>query len=381
MTWWQALILGIVEGLTEYLPVSSTGHLILTAWLLGFGDSVERWEASFTFNIVIQAGAIAAVFGLYWRRVKQMSCGLVGRDPAGLKLAINLIVAFLPAAVLGLLFHADIKAYLNGPWPVVGALFVGAWLMIAVAMNRKLLEHRHTAREVEDVTLPVALLIGFGQCIAMWPGTSRSMMTIVAAMLLGLRAKAAAEFSFLLGLITLGCATAYEGYQDGGVMLQHFGVLPVVIGFVASTICAALSVKWFVGFLTRHGLAPFGWYRLVIATLFAVMLWAGWVSLPTTEQGQTPAAPVSQPDAEADPAAGAVRWFGDGAEASPPHTPPTREPGIAPPRPAPPHERRPPPLNAAGAWTAAPRTATAPSRSAAQSPPGPPKAAARRSGV
>ncbi len=277
MTWWQALILGIVEGLTEYLPVSSTGHLILTAWLLGFSDSAERWEAAFAFNIVIQAGAIAAVFGLYWRRVKQMSLGLLGRDPVGLRLAIHLFVAFLPAAVLGLLLHETIKAYLNGVWPVVGALFVGAWLMLAVAWNRRLLDRR-SIRNLEDVNIPIALLIGFGQCVAMWPGTSRSMMTIVAALLLGLRARAAAEFSFLLGLITLGAATAYEGYKSGDAIVTHFGAGPLVVGFVASTVSAALAVKWFVGFLTRHGLAPFGWYRLAIASVLAALLATGLMS-------------------------------------------------------------------------------------------------------
>ena len=313
MTWWQAMILGVVEGVTEYLPVSSTGHLILTAWLLGFADSAERWDAAFTFNIVIQAGAIAAVLGLYWKRVRQMSMGLIGQDPDGLRVAITLIVAFLPAAVLGLLLHGSIKEHLNGAWPVLVALFLGGVLMIVVARVRQRYgadvptdandesernpDDTGDPRELEGVTLWMALLIGLAQCVAMWPGTSRSMMVLVACLLLGMRAKAAAEFTFLLGLITLGAATVYEGVKDGPEMVRAFGVLPLVIGFIAATASAALAVKWFVGFLTRHGLEPFGWYRLVVAGVFAAVLAMGWGTVPGAPDqpagpGVEPAAPV-----------------------------------------------------------------------------------------
>jgi len=290
MDWWQALILGIVEGLTEYLPVSSTGHLILASWVLGLsGETPEAKRAIDSFNIVIQAGAIAAVLGLYRARVAQMCRGIIGRDEAGRRLAINLMIAFLPAAVLGPLLNDTISAALFKPWPVIGALFVGAWLMLAVAWNQKLLEGRSDL-EVEDVTWRIALLIGFGQCIAMWPGTSRSMMTIVAALLLGLRAKAAAEFSFLLGLITLGAATCYSGVNGGTEMIQEFGWMPIAIGFVAATISAALAVKWFVGFLTRHGLAPFGWYRLALAVGLAALIVTGQLTMDTPTPDESPAA-------------------------------------------------------------------------------------------
>lgn len=290
MTWWQALILGIVEGLTEYLPVSSTGHLILASWVLGLsGETPEAKRAIDSFNIVIQAGAIAAVLGLYRARVAQMCRGVIGRDEAGRRLAINLMIAFLPAAVLGPLLNDTISEALFKPWPVIGALFVGAWLMLAVAWNQKLLEGRSDL-EVEDVTWRIALLIGFGQCIAMWPGTSRSMMTIVAALLLGLRAKAAAEFSFLLGLITLGAATCYSGVNGGTEMIQEFGWMPIAIGFVAATISAALAVKWFVGFLTRHGLAPFGWYRLALAVGLAALIVTGQLTMDAPVTDDTPQA-------------------------------------------------------------------------------------------
>ncbi|XAL99801.1 undecaprenyl-diphosphate phosphatase [Phycisphaeraceae bacterium D3-23] len=275
MTWWQAIILGIVEGLTEYLPVSSTGHLILASWALGLSDgSASSERAINSFNIVIQAGAIAAVLGLYRARVVQMCRGILGKDADGRRLAINLVIAFLPAAVLGPLLNDTIEQALFKPWPVIGALFVGAWLMLAVAWNQKLLEGRSNL-EIEDINWRIALLIGFGQCIAMWPGTSRSMMTIVAALMLGLRAKAAAEFSFLLGLITLSAATCYSGVRGGTEIIEEIGWMPLFIGFLAATFSAALAVKWFVGFLTKHGLAPFGWYRLALAVGLGLLIYTG----------------------------------------------------------------------------------------------------------
>lgn len=280
MSWWQALVLGIVEGVTEFLPVSSTGHLILAAWLLGFADDPARWHAASSFSIVIQAGAIAAVLLLYWRRVVQMLRGVVGQDAAGRRLAINLILAFLPAAILGPILNNAIQEFLFRPWPVVGALFVGAWLMLAVARSRQLNPPSDGGRTIDDIDYRIALLIGFGQCIAMWPGMSRSMMTIVAALMLGLRPKDAAEFSFLLGLITLTAATGYEAVHGGAQMLDEFGVSAIIIGFLVATVSAAVAVKWLVGFLNRHGVAPFGWYRLAVATLLAILIWSGVLTLP-----------------------------------------------------------------------------------------------------
>lgn len=275
MSWWQALVLGIVEGLTEYLPVSSTGHLILTGWLLGFGKTQDMWNAAFTFNIVIQLGAIAAVLGLYSERVKQMLLGLMGRDMAGLRLAMMLIIAVLPAVVLGPLLHAPIRDHLHRPWPVVGALFAGACLMLGVSYAQRIRHMKKIGCDLDHVTWTMALLIGFGQCIAMWPGTSRSMMAIVTALLVGMRPRAAAEFSFLLGLVTLSAATVYEAQANGAQMIAEFGVGALVWGFAAATLSAGLAVRWFVSFLTHRGLGAFGWYRLVIAVVLAVLLLAG----------------------------------------------------------------------------------------------------------
>lgn len=278
MTWWQALILGIVEGLTEYLPVSSTGHLILTAWLLGLGDDPAQWQAAFSFNIVIQLGAIIAVLGLYRQRVWQISKGMVGQDPEGLRLGVLLLLAFLPAAVLGLLLKHWIDAYLNGPWPVVGALFVGAWLMLAVAWRYR--QRGEQGRTMAQLTWQMALLIGLAQCVAMWPGTSRSMMTIVAALMLGMKAREAAEFSFLLGLVTLTAATGYEMLKEGQQIIGAFGLTPLLIGLISATLSAAFAVQWFVGFLNRKGLAPFGWYRLALACVVTGLLLAGVLTVP-----------------------------------------------------------------------------------------------------
>lgn len=280
MQWWQALILGLVEGITEYLPVSSTGHLILTTWLMGLSNDPAQWEAAFTFNIVIQAGAIAAVLGLYQARLKQMARGVFGRDAAGRRLALYLCLAFLPAAVLGLLLNKAVERHLNGPWPVVVALFAGGGLMLAVGYNLKLRQHAPRGRSLDDLDWRSALLIGGSQCLALWPGTSRSMVTIVAALLLGFHAVAAAEFSFLLGVLTLGAATAFKAMHGGPAMLRQFGIGPLLLGFAMATVSAGLAVTWLVGFLNRRGVTPFGWYRLVLALLLAALLWLEVLVLP-----------------------------------------------------------------------------------------------------
>lgn len=271
MTWWQAIILGIVEGLTEYLPVSSTGHLILASWLMGLDSTPEIAKATYAFNIVIQVGAIAAVLGLYRARVRQMCKGMLGKDDQGRKLAINLVLAFLPAAMLGPVLDDRIEAYLNGYLPVIGALFVGGVVM--VLLGRHIRKDDEKRFGIDDTTWQIALLIGLGQCFAMWPGTSRSMMTIVTAVLLGMRLKDAAEFSFLLGLITLGAATGYKLLKEYEVIMSSIGPVNLLIGITVATISAALAVKWFVAFLTKRGLTPFGWYRIVLAVVILVLAW------------------------------------------------------------------------------------------------------------
>jgi undecaprenyl-diphosphatase len=272
----HAAILGLVEGITEYLPISSTGHLILARNALGLDKA-----ATDSFLIVIQGGAILAVLGLYRQRVAQMIVGVLGRNAAGLRLAVNLLIAFAPAAVLGPLLHRRIEEHLFHNNAVVGALAAGGLVMIGLGPWQRRFYHgdehdepadMHSYTDIEHLTWRRALLIGLMQCLAMWPGTSRSMVTIVGGMLVGMRPRQAAEFSFLLGLPTLGGATIYSAAGsftgDGANMITDLGWMPLAAGFIMATVSAAVAVKWLVGYLNRHGLAVFGWYRLGLALLF-----------------------------------------------------------------------------------------------------------------
>lgn len=274
----QALILGLVEGLTEYLPVSSTGHLLLAQRIMGIPSSA----ASDAFAICIQAGAILAVLGLYRARVAQMTMGLLGRDDMGRRLALNLLAAFIPAAVLGLLLEKTIKKYLFGGdewglWPVVAAWFVGGVAILAVsAVRRRRGKTPSTGLDLDHLTLRMAVIVGVAQCIAMWPGVSRSLITIVGGMLVGLSLPAAVELSFLLGVITLTAATAYDALKHGPEMLATYGAVPLLIGLGAAWLSAVLAVKWMVSYLKSHGLGIFGWYRVVLA--IAVTVWLLWPS-------------------------------------------------------------------------------------------------------
>ncbi|MCD6186784.1 MAG: undecaprenyl-diphosphate phosphatase, partial [Desulfuromusa sp.] len=285
LTLGQAAILGVVEGLTEYLPVSSTGHLLLTERILSIGAdpaaSVEQKErtkeAIDAYTICIQIGAIIAVLGLYFRRVKQMLLGLVGKDAAGRRLLISVIAGFLPAAVIGLLFNKLIKSYLFGVWPVIVAWFVGGVAILVVSRWNRSRGARSadSDRSIIELTWQLALIIGFIQCIAMWPGVSRSLVTIVGGLLVGLSLSAAVEFSFLLGLITLSAATGYDALKHGQVMLQTFDALSLAVGVAFAFVAALLSVKWMVGYLNRHGLAIFGYYRIALSLVAGTLLLTG----------------------------------------------------------------------------------------------------------
>ena len=295
MDWWQAVILGLVEGITEYLPISSTGHLIMTSALLGL-DEEEFKQAVDAFNIIIQGGAILAVAGLYWKRILQMINGLLGRDRNGLRLAIHIIIAFMPAAILGVLFNDFIERNLFHTGPVLVALFLGGvWMILIDRWRLKKIKETGDdpdakaafGRTIDELTWSRALAIGLFQVVAMWPGTSRSMMTIAGGTFLGLKPKEAAEFSFLLGLPTLGGACVYklldnvlEARETGGPNLfEQLGIMPVLIGIAVATISAAFAVKWLVAFLTKHGLRAFGWYRIVLCVVLGILIATGLVTI------------------------------------------------------------------------------------------------------
>jgi undecaprenyl-diphosphatase len=264
---WQALVLGLVEGLTEYLPVSSTGHLLVAQRMMG----IEETEASNAYAIVIQAGAIAAVLGLYRQRVAQMLRGLAGRDEVGRKMVLALLVAFVPAAIAGLTVEDFVEARLFGPWPIVFAWAVGGALLLVISSRI----HRREGASLESITLRIALIVGIAQCAALWPGTSRSLATILGGLAAGLSLVAAVEFSFLLGLITLGAATAYKSLSSGEAMLEAYGTTEIAAGFVVAWLSAVIAVKWMVAWLQRRGLAVFGWWRLTAAAVVSVLLLRG----------------------------------------------------------------------------------------------------------
>jgi undecaprenyl-diphosphatase len=264
-----AILLGIVEGLTEYLPVSSTGHLVIVGHLLGLPDGDP---ATSSFEIVIQLGAILAVVAHYRGLLATRARGLLVGDAASLKLLQALAFAFAPTAALGLLLRKTIKAHLFGPMPVAAALVVGGILMIAVerARARQGIAGAVVAREgLENVTPARAFAIGIGQCFSLWPGASRAMCTIVMGQLTGLSTGTAAEFSFLLALPTLGAATLYEAAKARHVLFAHGDGASLALGMVVSFFVAWAVIATFLKYLRRRGLEPFGWYRIVVGLVAA----------------------------------------------------------------------------------------------------------------
>ena len=267
----QAMILGLVEGLTEYLPVSSTGHLILAQRAMGIGGDDNDAVAADAYAICIQSGAILAALGLYVGTIRRVVNGGLGRDPEGFRLGLNLLIGFLPAAVIGLIFVDLIKKNLFGLWPVVIAWFLGGIAILTIDRFRA----NHPSREGRDLfslSWRGALVIGFIQCLAMWPGTSRSLVTIVGGILVGLNLQSALVFSFLLGAVTLGASTAYDTVQHGSLMLATYGWPSLITGFLVSLLSAVVAVRWMVNYLKQHGLAVFGWYRIGLSILVGFLL-------------------------------------------------------------------------------------------------------------
>jgi undecaprenyl-diphosphatase len=255
------ILLGIVEGLTEYLPVSSTGHLILATELLGF--PAERWAL---FNIAIQPGAILAIIVLYWRTFWDVLTGLTRRDPLAIKFVRNLLVAFFPAVIIGLLFNDPIEALLENAVVVGWALIIGGIAILIVERLAKPVE----AGGVSGLSLRQSIGVGLVQCLAMIPGVSRSGATILGAMSLGVDRKTAAEFSFFLAVPTLTGATVLQLAKHRDEISADL-IGQIGLGAFVSFMVALIVVKAFVGIVTRYGFAPFAWYRIVAGA--AALIW------------------------------------------------------------------------------------------------------------
>ena len=266
---WKAILLGAVEGLTEYLPVSSTGHLLVTGRLLGLGDGSDG-TALGTYVIAIQIGAIGAVLGLYRQRVGQIAGGLLGHNDPGRRLFIALAVAFIPAALLGVAFKPVIKEHLFSPWPIVAAWALGGVVLLIWQPS-----DRGGTVDIVDVTTLQALIIGVAQAAALWPGTSRSLVTLIAGLVVGLSLTAAVEFSFLLGLATLTAATAWDLARNGAGLLDMYGWATPLLGAIVAFLTAVASIRWMTSYLQEHPLRAFGWYRLCIAASTAALVLAG----------------------------------------------------------------------------------------------------------
>jgi undecaprenyl-diphosphatase len=263
----KAAIMGVVEGLTEFLPVSSTGHLILTGSLLGFTSETAK-----VFDIAIQTGAIFAVILVYWQRLRDVA-GSLGTDPKSRRFVLNVAIAFVPAVVLGLLFGKAIKAHLFIPTVVASTFIIGGFIILW-AERRPPTSVR--VQTVEDMTPMDALKVGLVQCLAMIPGTSRSGATIIGGMLLGLSRKAATDFSFFLAIPTLIGAGLYSLVKERALL--SWADLPLfAVGLFFSFVSAWLCVRWLLRYIASHDFVPFAWYRIFFG---AVVLWtaySGWV--------------------------------------------------------------------------------------------------------
>jgi undecaprenyl-diphosphatase len=259
---WKTVLIGVVEGLTEFLPVSSTGHIILAEEVLHFQGPPGK-----VFEIVIQLGAILAVCLLYREKLWSTAMGVVRREPVALRFTAAVVLAFLPAAVVGVAAHKYIKSVLFSPWVVAIALIVGGFIILAVERFAQ----RPRMKSLDEVDLKTAFVIGVCQCLAMIPGVSRAGATIMGARALRVDRATAAEFSFFLAMPTMIGASVYDLYRNWKDLDWHGSGL-IAIGFFTAFVCALLVVKPFVRFISRHGFGVFAWYRIALGTLALVLL-------------------------------------------------------------------------------------------------------------
>ncbi len=272
MTWLHALFLGIVEGLTEFLPVSSTGHLQIAGELLGHHDNATK-----AIEIVMQLGAIVAVVIYYRARLVSLVRGIFSRDPASLRLLVALFAGFLPVVVIGLPFHKKIEDLLMAPAPISGALIVGGVLMIVIEQVRRRGKTEDPGEDgLDKVTPKRALIIGLAQCVSLWPGSSRSMCTIVGGQLAGLNTATAADFSFFLSIPTLGCATLFALFKHRHeIASAPGGTVALGVSTLTSFVVAFVVIAAFLRYLKRHGLEVFGWYRILFGAVVIGLLVRG----------------------------------------------------------------------------------------------------------
>ncbi len=269
-----AIVLGLVEGITEYLPISSTGHLLVANEILGLGGTESADRSLEAYAICIQAGAILAVFVVYLDRIKQMFEGLLGRSEEGRRILLAVIVAFVPTALIAVVIFDLVREQLFGVTPIAAAWLVGG--LVILALSRSGFFDR-AGVDLTQITLQQAALIGVMQALAVWPGTSRSLVTIIAGVLVGLSLRAAVEFSFLLGLITLSAATVFAGLKDGQELIDNFGYLTPIVGLVVAFVSAVAAVRWMVAWLNERGFEVFGWYRVAIGVAAFAAIGAGWL--------------------------------------------------------------------------------------------------------
>ncbi len=262
----KAFVLGVIEGLTEFLPVSSTGHLLLVERFFGFDDDAFGK----TFVVLIQLGAILAILSIYFGRLWRIAIGMFS-DPAARRFVIGVLIAFLPAAIIGAAGHSFIKGTLFNVWVVCFMLIVGGAILLWV--DQLDLDTRH--HDATRFSLPMYLIIGLAQCLAMVPGVSRSGTTIVSAMLLGADKRSAADFSFFLAIPTMAGAFAYDLFKNYSLLTVD-NTLLIAVGFATSFVCAWLVVRTLLDYVTRHGFALFAWWRVLVGSLGLIGLALGY---------------------------------------------------------------------------------------------------------
>jgi undecaprenyl-diphosphatase len=301
MTWLHALLLGILEGLTEFLPVSSTGHLYLFGALLGHDD-----DAAKALEIVMQLGAVIAVVIFYRARLWALVRGVLSRDPSSLRLLWALALAFIPVVVIGLPLHSKIEAILMAPVPIAGALIAGGVLMVVVELYRRRgVAHRLAQGKtgvtrdpgedgLDKVTPRRALIIGFAQCFSLWPGASRSMSTIVGGQLTGLNTATSADFSFFLSIPTLGAATVFALFKHRHeIFAAPGGAVALGVSMVTSFVVAFVVIAAFLRYLKSHGLALFGWYRIAFGAFVLFVMLRGAREITRDVHDAQPVAPAA----------------------------------------------------------------------------------------